>query len=243
MVRIKAQLYSFKSEYASLQGQIKDIQGELQLLIQVKPNAYLIPQVDTAHIAKFNPTAFPINVILDSANKNRTDLLIAQENTQINKLNYNYQKALAVPDLTLSVAYDHQGSYVLDYTSLGLAIDLPFFNRNQGNIKSAKAMTDNTIALQKSTERTVVENITRSLEKLLIQEGLVKQIDTKFSSDFERLMNEMVVNYQRRNISILDFLDFYDAYKQNALQVNQILYNRIQAYEDLNFYSATNFFN
>ena len=56
-------------------------------------------------------------------------------------------------------------------------------------------------------------------------------------------MNEMVVNYQRRNISILDFLDFYDAYKQNALQVNQILYNRIQAYEDLNFYSATNFFN
>ena len=243
VVRIKAQLYSFKSEYASLQGQIKDIQGELQLLIQVKPNAYLIPQVDTAHIAKFNPTAFPINVILDSANKNRTDLLIAQENTQINKLNYNYQKALAVPDLTLSVAYDHQGSYVLDYTSLGLAIDLPFFNRNQGNIKSAKAMTDNTIALQKSTERTVVENITRSLEKLLIQEGLVKQIDTKFSSDFERLMNEMVVNYQRRNISILDFLDFYDAYKQNALQVNQILYNRIQAYEDLNFYSATNFFN
>ena len=243
VVRIKAQLYSFKSEYASLQGQIKDIQGELQLLIQVKPIVYLIPQVDTAHIAKFNPTSFPINVILDSANKNRTDLLIAQENTQINKLNYNYQKALAVPDLTLSVAYDHQGSYVLDYTSLGLAIDLPFFNRNQGNIKSAKAMTDNTIALQKSTERTVVENITRSLEKLLIQEGLVKQIDTKFSSDFERLMNEMVVNYQRRNISILDFLDFYDAYKQNALQVNQILYNRIQAYEDLNFYSATNFFN
>ena len=48
---------------------------------------------------------------------------------------------------------------------------------------------------------------------------------------------------ERRNLGLLDFLDFYDSYKQNVLQVNSIKYNRIQAFEDLNFYTGTNLFN
>ena len=242
VVRIKAQLYSFKNEYTALRSQIKDIEGELQLLIQVKPQVYLVPNADTTHLAQFKAENYPLSVLLDSASRNRTDLLLAQENTQINKLSYNYQRALAVPDLTVSVAYDHQGSYVLDFTALGLSIDLPFFNRNQGNIKSAKAMIDNTIELQKSTEITVAENVNRALEKALLQERLADELDAKFSVDFERLAKEMVASYQKRNVSILDFLDFYDAYKQNALQVNQIFYNKAQAFIDLNYYTATNFF-
>ena len=72
---------------------------------------------------------------------------------------------------------------------------------------------------------------------------MLQTIDPKFSGDFDRLMHEMLVNYQKRNISILDFLDFYDSYKQNILQLNSIQFNRISAFEDINFYTGTNFFN
>ena len=68
-------------------------------------------------------------------------------------------------------------------------------------------------------------------------------MDAKFSKDFERLLNEVLINYQKRNIGLLDFLDFYDSYKQNVLQINTIKSNRINAFEDLNFYTGTNFFN
>ena len=243
VVRVKAQLYSLQSEYNDLQNQVNDLQSELRLILQVKPGKYINPQADTLALAALNPAQYTYNTLLDSAYHNRTDLLIAQANTNINKLNYDYQKAMAVPDLTLFAGFDEQGSFLYNFWSIGAAIDLPFLNRNQGNVKSAKALVENSVATQKSIQATVEENISRSIQKAYAQDKLFQNIDPKFSGDFDRLANEVLVNYQKRNIGLLDFLDFYDAYKQNTLQINYIKYNRVQSFEDLNFYTGTNFFN
>jgi cobalt-zinc-cadmium efflux system outer membrane protein len=243
VVRIKAQLYSLVSEYNDLLNQINDQESELKLVLQAKASVYILPDADTSAIAALNPARYPLTVLLDSAFKNRTDLLIARGNSEINKLNYSYQKALAVPDLTASVSWDRQGSYAINYNGLGLDLDLPFFNRNQGNIKSARVMIDNGLANQRSAEATVEENVNRAVQKAFAQDKLFRSIDPRFAGDFDRLMHEVLVNYQKRNISLLDFLDFYDSYKQNILQTNSIQYNRVSAFEDLNYYTATNFFN
>jgi outer membrane protein, heavy metal efflux system len=243
VVRIKAQLYSLQSEYNDLNNQINDVQSELRLILQTKPDKFIDPVADTNSVASLSPSKYPLNTLIDSAYKNRTDLMIAKANTDINKLNYTYQKALAVPDITLSLGYDEQGSFLTNFVGIGASIDLPFFNRNQGNIKSAKAMIDYSAATQKSTEATVSENVARSLQKAFAQDKLFQTIDPKFTADFSRLQNEVLLNYQKRNLSILEFLDFYDSYKQNVLQLNAIQYNRVQAFEDLNFYTGTNFFN
>ena len=87
------------------------------------------------------------------------------------------------------------------------------------------------------------ENVSRALQKAIDQDKLLKDIDPTFSNDLDRLMKEILINYQKRNISILEFLDFYDAYKQNILQINSIQFNRVSAFEDLNFFTANNFFN
>jgi cobalt-zinc-cadmium efflux system outer membrane protein len=243
VVRIKAQLYSLQSEYNDLQNQINETQSELKLLLQVKADKYIAPIPDSIAIANLSPSKFPLSVLLDSAYQNRTDLLIARTNTNINRLNYDYQKALAVPDLTLSLDYDEQGSFLMNYVGIGASIDLPFFNRNQGNIKSAKSMIAYSEASQKSTEATIENNIASSLQKAFAQDKLYQNIDPKFFGDFDRLMHAVLTNYQKRNISILDFLDFYDSYKQNILQINSIQLNRMSAFEDINYYTGTNFFN
>jgi outer membrane protein, heavy metal efflux system len=243
LVRIKAQLYSFVSEYNDLINQINDTESELRLVLQTKPTVYIDPTPDSATIDSLDPAKYTLNTLLDSAYHNRTDLNIAKTNTRINVLNYNYQKALAVPDLTLSLNYDEAGGFDYGYYGIGASIDLPVFNRNQGNIKNAKILIDNTVALQRSTQATVDENVTRSLQKAYAQNKLYISIDAKFSGDFQRLANEVLANYQKRNLGLLDFLDFYDSYKQNVLQVNSIKYNRVQAFEDLNYYTGTNLFN
>lgn len=243
VVRIQAQLYSFQSEYNDLQNQIYSVEQELRLVLRAGPTHYLVPLADTVAMGKLDPLKYPFQTLLDSAYKNRTDLLMAKENTTISNLNYRYQKALAVPDLSVFLSYDHQGSYARDFNSAGVAIDLPFINRNQGNIKMAKFMIDNAMALQQNTDSVVRENVTMALQKTFIESKLLKNIDPKFISSYERLMREVMKSYMTRQISILEFLDFYDSYKQNVLQNNTIRYGRIQAFEDLNFYTATNFFN
>lgn len=242
VVRVKAQLYSLQSEYNDLVNQLNDTESELRLVLQVK-NVVIVPQVNEQKLSEYSPSHYSLSTLVDTAYKNRTDLQIAKTNTDISRLNYNYQKALAVPDLTGSFSYDKQGSYARNLFSAGVAIDLPFFNRNQGNIQSAKSMIDYNTASQKSAEAMVEEQIYRALQKAFDNDKLYKNIDAKFSNDFSRLLDEVLNNYQKRNIGLLDFLDFYDSYKQNVLQINAIKFNRVNAFEDLNFYTGTSFFN
>ena len=243
VVRIKAQLYNFQSEYSDLINQINDTESELRLVLQVKPNFFIDPLTDSVSLSKLDPTQFPLTTLMDSAYHNRTDLSIARTNTKISQLNYNYQKALAVPDLSLSLGYDEAGSFLYNYYGIGASIDLPFFNRNQGNIKSAKAQISGAQATQRVTQATVEENVATSLQKAFAQQKLYQNIDPKFYLDFQRLLHEVLSNYQKRNLGLLEFLDFYDSYKQNTLQMNTIQFNRVSAFEDINYYTGTNFFN
>ena len=242
VIRVKAQLYSLQSEYNDLINQINDTESELRLILQVK-NVSIDPIVNDRTVDILSPDKYPVSILIDSAFKRRTDLKIARTNSDISKINYDYQKALAVPDLTAAISYDKQGSYAANLFSAGVSIDLPVFNRNQGNIKSSKFMIDYNLNTQKNTEATVEEQISRAVQKAYDNDKLYHNIDNKFTNDFDKMLNEVFLNYEKRNIGLLDFLDFYDSYKQNTLQINYIRYNRLQIFEDLNFYTGTNFYN
>jgi cobalt-zinc-cadmium efflux system outer membrane protein len=241
VIRIKAQLYTLLGEFNSLISQINDQESELRLVLQIK-GSFVYPILDSSKLENMDPASYSLTTLLDSAYKNRSDLQIARTNVEASKLNYTYQKALAVPDLTLSLAYDQQGSYINNLTSLGAAIDLPFFNRNKGNILAAKINTQVNVALQSSTEATVQENVSHALEKAFANDKMYRTIDPKFLRDFDRLLHEVLINYQKRNLTLLDFLDFYGSYKDNILSSNNIQFNRVSAFEDINYYTGTEFF-
>lgn len=218
------------------------MQSELRLVLQIK-DFYINPLVNIASLSALDPHKYALTILVDSAYQARTDLKIAKANTDLSKQNYALQKALAIPDLNMQIGYDQQGSYIHNLTTLGIGIDIPIFNRNQGNIKSAKAIIDFSNTSQKSTELTIEEQIARALQKAFDEDKLYKKIDSSFTKDFDRLTNEVTANYEKRNIGLLDFLDFYDAFKQNTIQINTILFNRVNAFEDINFYTGSNFFN
>jgi len=241
VIRIKAQLYTLLGEYNSLIGEINDQESELRLVLQVK-GSFIRPDLDSVKIGTFSPSTYSLATLLDSAYKNRSDLLMARTTVEASRLNYNYQKALAVPNLTLALAYDQQGSYINNLTSLGAAIDLPFFNRNKGNIQAAKITTEANSALQQNTEATVQENVARALEKAFANDKMYRTIDPKFLKDFDHMLHEVLSNYQKRNLTLLDFLDFYSSYKDNIISSNNIQFNRISAFEDINFYTGTEFY-
>jgi cobalt-zinc-cadmium efflux system outer membrane protein len=241
VIRIKAQLYTLLGEYNSLISQINDLESELRLVLQIK-GSFIIPVLDSSKLSSLDPATYPLSVLLDSAYKNRSDLMIARTTVEASKLNYNYQKALAVPNLTLALAYDQQGSYINNLTSLGAAIDLPFFNRNKGNILTAKINTEANSALQLSTEATVQENVSHALEKAFANDKMYRTIDPKFLKDFDHMLQEVLTNYEKRNLTLLDFLDFYESYKDNILSSNNIQFNRLSAFEDINYYTGTDFF-
>jgi cobalt-zinc-cadmium efflux system outer membrane protein len=77
----------------------------------------------------------------------------------------------------------------------------------------------------------------------LNQEKVYDGFDPKFKQDFTHLIKEVYTNYMKRNISLLEFLDYYDTYKTNTLLLNGLLLSRISSLEQLNYVTGTAFFN
>ncbi|GGA88158.1 TolC family protein [Puia dinghuensis] len=243
VVRVQAQLYSLQAEYQTLIDNLNDQESQLRLLLQTKPSIYVVPQIDTTVINSTSPLQYPMQNLMDSAYKNRTDLMIAKGNLTLSQQNYSLQKALAVPDLTAGLGFDRHGSYIPNFTSVGLGIDIPIFNRNQGNIKSARINIDMNKTQLTLTQKTLEEQVTRGLQRAVDADRLYKQLNPAFAAHFDKLAAAMLENYKNRLVRLLDFLTFYDSYKTNIVQLNTILYNRVNALETINLNTGTNFFN
>jgi cobalt-zinc-cadmium efflux system outer membrane protein len=169
--------------------------------------------------------------------------MIAKDNLLLSKQNYVYQKALAAPDVFLSGGYDSHGSYWPNIITLGFSINLPVFNRNQGNIKNAKILIDANDAQLQYTLKSVDEQVFRGVQKAVDADKLYKGIDPAFAGKFDTLATEMLKNYMSRNVNLLTFQAFYDSYKTNIEQLNTILFNKVNCLETLNLLTGTNFFN
>ncbi|MDQ2752051.1 MAG: TolC family protein, partial [Bacteroidota bacterium] len=243
VLRIKSQLYSLQAEYDGLQTNIDNIQAELKLILRVSPATYIIPAADTAMLNTAVVSSWNYQALIDTAITNRPDLKVLNAAIVYNNNNLVLQKAFAKPDLTVGANYDRLGSYVQDYNSIGISIPLPFFNRNQGNIKNAKIQVDQSKVQYESGLDHVRSDVTTSYITASRAEKLLLSFDPGFDADIKHLIQQVTLNYQKRNITMLEFLDFYDSYKQNVLQLNQLRFNKMSALEQLNFSTGKIIFN
>lgn len=233
-VRIKALLYSLRAEQTSLQNQFNDTEAEIQLLLQ-NNKTWFIP-VSDINVATLSPVRdISLKNLVDTAFQNRYDIKIAQNNLLYDQQNYNLQKALAVPDLSAGASFDKRGSFVESASFFNLAMDLPFFNRNQGNIKAAKSSISQSKMLLNQQSFAVENDVQKAYTKALNTDKMLSSIDPDFRNQFELLLKSVTENFQKRNLSMLEFTDFYESYKQNILQLNQLQNDRMQAIENLNF--------
>lgn len=235
VLRIKTQLYTLQAEYNDLQTNIDNIQSELKLLIRAKPTSFIVAVADSQKLNKSIFALSPYGMLLDSAIANRPDLKSAQAATLFSQNNLLLQKALAKPDVSLFVTYDRMGSYVKDFNAIGIALPLPFFNRNQGNIANAKIQIEVNKVGYEATLDKVQSDLATNYITAARADKLLQSFDPKFDTDQEHLIHEVFINFQKRNITMLEFLDFYESYKQNVLEMNKLRFNKMSALEQLNF--------
>jgi cobalt-zinc-cadmium efflux system outer membrane protein len=243
LIRIQSQQYTLQAELATLQNNIDDVESELKLLLRAKATIYIVPQYEDAEDKQQAVTDLPLQSLVDSAYQNRADLKIARTTVTFNQQNLALQKALAVPDINIDLGYDRLGSYVKDYNSIGVDFPLPFFNRNQGNIKQAKLGVQSSQVQLESTQDAVESQIANSYLGAVRAEKLLNSFDPKFAGNIDHLIGEVTKNFQAHNISLLEFTDFYDSYKQNVVQLNNLRYSRVSQLEQLNFNTGTRIFN
>lgn len=235
IIRIKSMLYDLQHDHLALQQDIQQTQSDLALLIRVPPGTLIQPQLPD--ISPGTPAAlqYGFPALLDTARQYRFDLKINQETVNYNHLNLRLQQAMAVPDLQVGVSYDKQGNFERNYNGLNVSMPLPFFNRNQGNIKAARATLESSKLLLEGQEDQLAHEVMNSLQQALQTEKLISEFDPGFENDYSKMMSEVEKNYRLHNIGLLEFIDLYDAYRNNVLKMNELKYDRLHALESLNF--------
>jgi cobalt-zinc-cadmium efflux system outer membrane protein len=141
LTRLKAFLFSLENERRQLINQVTAYQSQLRILMSEEGLAYYVPEVDPARLEAISTDRLNPDELTRTALEGRYDLKAGETAARFEHQNLVYQKSLSVPDVRLGGVYDRNGSYIANYVGLSVGVDIPLFNRNQGNIKAARART------------------------------------------------------------------------------------------------------
>ena len=122
-------------------------------------------------------------------------------------------------------------------------MDLPFFNRNQGNIKAAKSNISYYKTAEQAKENSISNEVDAALQKVNVAEDAYQSVENRFTNQFELLNKGIYDNFQKRNITLLEFIDFIETYNESIREFNRLQADRIKVYEELNFVVGEELFN
>lgn len=234
-VRLKAQELEINKEILELTRQSNEIQKELKLLLRVNP-AVIIEITDDGFVK--NPQSYQsvfLEQIADRAKENRPDYKLALlEEEYSNKL-LAYEKARRIPNLNFGVNYDRNGSTMFDFVGLGVSFDLPIFNQNKGNIRKAQISIENAKVQKEQTVLTIENEISLSYKSLQQAIDFLNKIETDYEADLDLLLENYTKNFTSRNVSMLEYFDFMDAYLNNKKIILEARKEVNQKAEELNY--------
>jgi len=233
LLRLKALLFQLNNDKTEILFQIAEKQKSLKTLLNT--NQRVVPLVNETELNRYFLNGYTIAALSELALQNRGDVKVIESLTRQAEINYKLQKSLAVPNLRIGATYDQSGSYVNNYTGITLGADLPFFNKNQGNIKASKSMIDYQKGIQSQKTNAVSNEIAEAFQKVRYVENMVQSVDTKFTDQFEQLNKGVLENFQKGNLTLLEFIDFIETYSESIKELNRLKADRVGAYEELNF--------
>lgn len=160
--------------------------------------------------------------LLDLALDNRPDLKTAELLRQQSEINYRLQRQLAIPDITLNAGYDQMGGAFRREGNLGVSMPLPMFNRNKGNVLAASHDVASAKIRWEQTRLEVIAEVTATWQNLINAVSEFQTATALYTSDFNEVFEGINQNFSKRNISILEFVDFFEAYNESLADFQRI---------------------
>lgn len=233
LLRLKALLFQLSNDRTDLIFQLADDQLAIQTLVSTTQP--IRPRVVDEALSRYRMPTQPDDSLRVQATRNRPDLKATESLTRQAELNLTLQRALAKPDVRVGGTYDQAGSYVQHYVGLTVSTDLPLFNRNQGAIEVARNQIGYQRQLQRQKEQQIGNEVSTALLKVREVERRVQSVERSFAEQFDQLNRGVVTNFQKGNLTLLEFVDLIETYTASIQQINRLKAERVSAYEELNY--------
>ncbi|WP_353159440.1 TolC family protein [Myroides odoratus] len=213
-IRLKAAELQFKKELVDVSKELEEALKELKNFINIGTNTPIYVtnelEIPTKLVSELQIEDWIIH-----AQEHRPDIMLNDNLINQAKKQVEIEKAERTPNITLGIDYDRGGNIMRDFVGFGLSFDLPIFDRNKGNIKEAKLGVQIAELEAKNKKNEIANDIIEALRNYTQAQDLYNQIDADYELQLDKLLEAYVKNFQKKNVSMIEYLDFVEAYVDN----------------------------
>jgi len=241
-VRLQSLVIQLNNDKLGINKNILDFEQNLKLLTGIAED--IEPQISDAE-AKDILAAQPFGddeELKKKALENNADYQYYLKLIDNSKLYAQWQKSMNVPDLNVGAGWDQNGGTFKNEVNLMVAIPLPLWRANQGNVEKANyAIQQNqkNADYQKLNLETKVQAAYKTWKNQYDQLAEIKTTDL---NNMDLVYDGMMKNFRKGNVNLIEFTDFMDSYRETALQIYDMKNEIIQSAEQLNQLIQTKIF-
>lgn len=242
LVRLQSLAMSLRDDRTQLANGILEQKSKLRLLTGLGSTDFTITPSGEELVAMSKISVLNADSLQSLALARRPDFRLASASLQSQDWYLKWQQSLAKPDLVLGTTYNQRGNAFPNEIGLTLSMPIPLWNKNQGNIALAEAQLKQGQLLLDYHQDAVRTEVQEAWQKYALARKNNDMLNQSFSKNLDEVLVGMYSNFQKQNISILEFTDFLESYVKSLLEFNQVRKALTLAQEELNFITNSTIF-
>jgi outer membrane protein, heavy metal efflux system len=227
-LKIKLQLLQFETDVQ--QARLARVQA-LSDLRQLLGYESVSADYDVVGPFDYQPLNGNLEDFQLKALQNRPDLRAAQQGVTAARSQYELQRVIGKPDVTVQGNYSHVNG--INAATFYGSIPLPIFNRNQGEIARARFAITQAQEQEKAANGQALTDVRDAYEALLTNNKVVTLYRSGYLDVAQRDRDISEYAYKRGAVSLLDFLDAERSYRATQLAYRQSLASYLLVLEQL----------
>lgn len=231
-IRLEAEYLDVKTDALTNYNEKERILGALKSLLR-------FPQDTTFFVEQRVPIIgeeFIPSQLIDLSVNNRPDLLVSKINIKYQERNLKLQQATGVPDVKFGYQpYDRGSNYIRPYHGFTTEIFLPIYDRNQGRIKQAKLSVEQSSLQYNQLENQVRNEVVAAYNRYKSSNAGLANYNSQFLDRLRDLNQSTNQNFQKRNISLLQFIDQQRIFILTNIQLIELKQQFLNNVNELNF--------
>ena len=227
LLKIKLQMLQFQTDVSA--AQVARAQG-LSDLRQLVGYESVPADYDVSPSFTYQPVPGNLEDFQAKALQNRPDLRAAQQGVTAANGQFQLQKSIGKRDVTGQINYTH-----LQFNEISLfgQVQLPIFDRSQGEIARAGYAIHQAQEQEKSAQGQVLTDVRDAFENLRSNDSIIGLYRSGYLDQAQQSRDITEYAYRRGAASLLDFLDAERSYRSVQLGYRQALASYLLAVEQL----------
>jgi cobalt-zinc-cadmium efflux system outer membrane protein len=228
LLKIKLQLLQFQMDVSAAKlARVQALASLRQLLgYESVPESY-----EVVGDLEYKPVKLGEDDLKAMALRQRPDVRAAQLGVTAAQSQFTLAKANGKKDLGVTFTYNHLGG--VNTGSLFFNIQMPIFDRNQGEIARTQYAITQSQELSSEQASIALTDVTNSYEALRTDDEVVQLYQSGYLKQAEDSRDISQYAYQHGSASLLDYLDAERSYRATELAYRQALASYMTSLEQL----------